>query len=316
MSTPTFYPLDHLTLVGIEGSDALNFLQGQGTQDYHRLADTGPRPGAFCNAKGRVVSNVWNVLLDADPARVKLVLHASASDGLQRHLGKYIPFFRGSRLVDDHLHYHGLGLTAADSGAVLDEWLGAPHRGVWQRDGHFAFQLPDGRAQLWLDARAGNYEDWLEHVEQQPVRPREEWQRLDLEACYPWVQGDQHEAFLPQTLNLDLLDGVSFRKGCYTGQEVIARLHYKGKAKRRLARLTWNTAEPPAGPQLYTDKGPGGDWVNWQATGDGGIGLAVVKETETPPRLFLDEGRRIELNLLDSARNPERGAPAPEQSGT
>lgn len=300
MTNATFYPLDHLSLIGLEGSDTLNFLQGQGTQDYQRLAETGPLPGAFCNAKGRVVSNVWNVLLTTDPTRIKLVLHATAAEGLLRHLRKYIPFFRGSSMVDDHLHYHGLGISGRGASQLLNDWLGEPVKGVWRRNGHFAFLMPDGRAQLWLDATAEDYENWLERVEQQHAEPCEVWQKLDIKAGYPWVLGEQQESFLPQMLNLDLIDGVSFRKGCYTGQEVVARLHYKGKAKRRLRLLSWTGDQRPQAPTLFDEKGPGGDWVNWQIVDNEGIGLAVIKDTETPPRLFLDESRRVELNLLNS----------------
>lgn len=306
MSNTTFYPLDHLSVIGLEGTDTLAFLQGQGTQDYARLFDLGPRPGAFCTAKGRVVSNVWNIPLAQDPVDLKLVLHASASAGLQRHLRKYIPFFRGSRMTDDGLRFHGLGLAGGSITEWLDERMGEPMRGVWRRNGHFAFQLPDGRAQLWLNASAQDYDGWLEYIEQQRVEPNEHWQWLDIEAGYAWVRGEQQEEFLPQMLNLDLIDGISFKKGCYTGQEVVARLHYKGKAKRRLARLFWSGAERPAGNAVYGENSTAGEWVNWQVLGDKGLGLAVVKESETPSRLFLDEGRRIELNLLNSETSPDR----------
>ncbi|GGX69756.1 CAF17-like 4Fe-4S cluster assembly/insertion protein YgfZ [Saccharospirillum salsuginis] len=299
MSDTTFYPLDHLSILSIAGSDALSFLQGQGTQDYNRLTSSGPKPGAFCTPKGRVVANVWNLPLASDPAEVKLVISASASEGLQKHLKKYIPFFRGSRLADEHLHYHGLGVVAPNTGEVLDDWFGEGEQGVWQRGGHFAFQLPDGRAQIWLNARADDYEDRLERVEAATVKPNEAWQRLDIEAGYAWVGADHQERFVPQMLNLDHLDGISFKKGCYTGQEVVARLHYKGQSKRGLSRLAWSGNTPPEGPNLFTEKGQGGEWVNWQAGEDGGVGLAVIKDTEHPPRLFLDEGRRVELKVLE-----------------
>ena len=299
MNNTTFFPLEHLSILGVSGSDALTFLQGQGTQDYNRLVETGPKPGAFCNAKGRVVANVWNVALATDPADVKLVIHASAAEGLHRHLKKYIPFFRGSHMADERLNYHGLGIVSPNSGELLDEWFGPAKQGVWQRGGHFAFQLPDGRALLWLNAQAEDYETRLERIEGFPVRPTEDWQRLDIEAGYAWVTAEHQERFVPQMLGLDHLDGISFKKGCYTGQEVVARLHYKGQSKRGLSRLAWAEAEQPDSPNLYTETGNGGEWVNWLVTNGEGFGLAVIKDTEHPPRLFLDEGRRLELKLLE-----------------
>lgn len=299
MTDMTFYPLEHLCILGVAGTDALTFLQGQGTQDYLHLSDNGPQPGAFCTPKGRVVANVWNLVLATEPAEVKLVLSASACDGLQKHLKKYIPFFRGSRLTDERLHYHGVGLAGSNVEATLDDWLGPGQHGIWQRNGHFAFILPDGRAHLWLDARADDYEAWLERIEQSSVLPCEAWQKLDIQAGYAWTEADHQERFVPQVLDLDHLNGIAFNKGCYTGQEVVARLHYKGKSKRGLARLTWTGDARPQDSTVYTDTGQGGEWVNWVSHRDGGSGLAVIKDTEQPPTLFLDEGRRVELKLLE-----------------
>lgn len=289
----TFYPLDHLSLLDISGSDALTFLQGQGTQDYRRLNDIGALPGAFCTPKGRAVSNVWNVLLAAEPTQLKLVLHASTAPLLQQHLAKYIPFFRGSKLTDDRLNYHGLGMTGDGDAALLNDWFGAPaHNGVWSRHGHFAFALPDGRSQLWLDARADSYEDWLTRIEQYAIEPTSVWQQLDIAAAQPWVEAAQSGTFVPQTLGLEDSDGISFRKGCYTGQEVVARLHFKGQSKRGLVRVQWQGDAEPTGTDLLGDKGPAGEWVNWTKTKNGGVGLAVIRNIETPPALFIDTERQ------------------------
>lgn len=295
MTETRFFPLEHLSLVGVEGSDALTFLQGQGTQDYRKLSEAGALPGAFCTPKGRTVSNVWNLLLESEPARLKLVLHATSSAALQQHLSKYIPFFRGSRLIDDSLNYHGLGVAGEGVDDLLDDWFGPARNNIWQRHGHFAFALPDGRAQLWLDARSEHYEAWLERIEQQPVAPNEVWQRLDIAAGQPWVEAAQSGNFVPQVLGLEDVNGISFRKGCYTGQEVVARLHYKGQSKRGLIRLSWQGDADPASADLYGEKGAAGEWVNWVRTAEGGEGLAVIRNIETPPALFLDEARQLAL---------------------
>lgn len=294
------YPLEHLAITGFSGSDTLNFLQGQGTQDYLQMGERPALPGAFCNAKGRVVTNVWNVLLQQEPAEIKLITHLSSAPLLQDHLKKYLPFFRGSRMIDERLVFHGLGL----SGPAVIDWLnaalGQATRGVWQKQGHFAFLLPDGRAQYWLNATADDYEERLAAVEQETVCPGEEWQRLDIEAGYPWVEAPQHLSFIPQMLNLDTLEGVSFKKGCYTGQEVVARLHYKGQSKRTLGSLSWNGETVPASLTFYNERGPAGEWVNWVKLNDSGAGLAVLKSSDRDQPLFLDEDRRCSLKLLQS----------------
>ncbi len=297
--TPAFYPLDHLAVLDITGTDALSFLQGQGTQDYLKRLPLEPLPGAFCTPKGRVVANVWNVLLATEPATVKLIVHRSATETLQRHLGKYIPFFRGSKLTEQSQALHGLGLSGPETEAWLTLTLGEGNKGVWRKGSHFAFTLPDGRAQLWLDAMAADYEPLMDQIENARVRPTADWQRLDILAGYPWVDASLSGEFVPQSIGLEQLNGISFNKGCYTGQEVISRLHYKGQSKRGLQRLRWQGDIMPAGPEIYTATGTAGIWINWLAEGEQCLGLAMVKLTADTPALFLDSERQVPLELLE-----------------
>jgi folate-binding protein YgfZ len=298
-SRPTFHALDHLAVLDISGQDTLSFLQGQGTQDYLKQLPKGPLPGAFCSAKGRVVANVWNVVVNTDPPPVKLIVHRSCAEPLQRHLGKYIPFFRGSKLTDQSLQMHGLGLSGPASHDWLTGTFGEASNGVWRTPHHFAFPLPDGRAQLWLSAIADDYERIMEEVEASDVQTNGHWRELDILAHYPWVEASQSGDFLPQSIGLDHLGGISFNKGCYTGQEVISRLHYKGQSKRGLQSLSWQGDASPASNELYTDTGNAGTWVNWSVAGEPALGLAIVKQSAETQRLYLDAERQITLNLLD-----------------
>lgn len=296
---PVFHPLDHLAVLDITGSDALTFLQGQGTQDYLKRVPQQPLPGAFCTPKGRVVANVWNVLLSAEPTTVKLVVHHSSADPLQRHLGKYIPFFRGSKLTNQSLALHGLGLSGPETEHWLTRTLGEANQGVWHKGEHFAFMLPDGRAQLWLAATADDYETLMEQIESALVQPASGWQRLDILAGYPWIDGSQTGEFVPQSIGLEQLDGLSFNKGCYTGQEVISRLHYKGQSKRGLQRLRWQGDTAPGSPEVYAASGTAGTWINWVADGEQCLGLAMIKLAPDTPALYLDSERQIPLELLN-----------------
>lgn len=299
VDTPIFYPLEHLAILDITGTDALTFLQGQGTQDYLKRLPQAPLPGAFCTPKGRVVANVWNVLLSTEPSTVKLVIERSAADTLKRHLGKYIPFFRGSKLTDESQALHGLGLSGPEAERWLTRVLGEGNKGVWRKGGHFAFSLPDGRAQIWLSALADDYETLMVQIENARVHPAADWQRLDIFAGYPWVNASLTGEFVPQSIGLEQLDGISFNKGCYTGQEVISRLHYKGQSKRGLQRLRWQGDATPAGPEVYTATGTAGTWINWVADGEQCLGLAMVKQSVEAPALYLDSERQIPLELLD-----------------
>lgn len=131
------------------------------------------------------------------------------------------------------------------------------------------------------------------HVHTAPVGAGP-WEYLDIQAGLPCVYPETSDAFVPQMLNLDLLDGISFKKGCYTGQEVVARMHYLGKLKRRMFRLHCerDTPPPPATPLFHSalrgDESAGGV-VRAQTSPDGGSELLAV--------LHLDAGAEGELRL-------------------
>jgi len=295
----TFHPLDHLAVLGVSGQDALTFLQGQGTQDYLKKLPAGPLPGAFCSVKGRVLANVWNVPIDVDTPVIKLIVHRSSAETLQRHLGKYIPFFRGSTLTDQSLQMQGLGISASAGRHWLTRTFGEAINGVWRSGPHFAFLMPDGRAQLWLSNTTEDYEAIMKGVKDAKLTTTDRWQQLDILAHYPWVEASQSGQFVPQSIGLEQLGGISFNKGCYTGQEVISRLHYKGQSKRGLRSFTWPGDIKPATDALYTATGSAGTWINWSITGASSVGLAIVRHSVETQTLYLDAERQIPLNLLN-----------------
>ena len=112
---------------------------------------------------------------------------------------------------------------------------------------------------------------------------REHWELLDIRAGIPTIHSDTTEAFVPQMINMQLIDGVSFTKGCYTGQEVVARMKYLGKLKRQmfLAHVDMETVPAP-GTTLdaeSSESGQGaGKVVNAQRSPDGGVDLLAVVE--------------------------------------
>ena len=152
---------------------------------------------------------------------------------------------------------------------------------------------------LWLAATAEDYESLMEQIESARVQPASDWQRLDILAGYPWIDASLTGEFVPQSIGLEQLDGLSFSKGCYTGQEVISRLHYKGQSKRGLQRLRWHGDAVPGSQDLYTAKGTAGTWINWVSDGESSLGLAMVKLAPDTPALYLDSERQIPLELLD-----------------
>jgi folate-binding protein YgfZ len=121
------------------------------------------------------------------------------------------------------------------------------------------------------------------------------WRLADIRSGLPWIFPATHEAFVAQMLNLDLLGGISFEKGCYTGQEIIARAHYRGAVKRRLFRFAAACEPPPPGARVVAHGQHAGDVVTSAATESGCELLAVVSLVQIEERLELEEGARVEL---------------------
>lgn len=246
--------------VRFSGVDVRRFLQGYLTRDVDDLAPGEAGPVALCNIKGRVVVCGWAAVL-ADDA-VRLVLHGSLTDTLARFLKPYLAFSK-TRLVDersDVLVFGGSDLPE-DSGAL-------------RLNGGLALLLCDDvtRAQaLWQQSAHGSAQSWLAALTRTGM---------------PVVTQAVSERFLPQMLNLDQLGAVDFDKGCYLGQEVVARAQHRGAVKRTLRVLDWHGAQPPRpGLELADDTGRlVGTVVFAAADGVGrGVATAVVNKDAAPP---------------------------------
>jgi tRNA-modifying protein YgfZ len=122
------------------------------------------------------------------------------------------------------------------------------------------------------------------------------WRRADIEAGVPVVYATTSDRFVPQMANLDLLGGISFDKGCYTGQEIVARLHYLGQLKRRMFVFRCDGPPPAPGMELRSDETMAGEVVDAVDTGDGGsvVGAVVqLSQIESAP-LQLADGRLLQ----------------------
>ena len=119
-----------------------------------------------------------------------------------------------------------------------------------------------------------------------------------LRACIPHVFPETHEAFVAQMLNLDVLGGISFEKGCYTGQEIIARAHFRGAVKRRMFRYAANCPPPAPGARLLANGDHAGDVVYAATTETGCELLAVVSLAHTAATLVVNNSDSLTLLTL------------------
>ncbi len=207
MTLPAPAALHHLGVLAIDGPDAATFLQGQATCDTRALSDTHGALGALCNLQGRMIVSFY-MLPAADGLR--LVMPRDRVDAVLAHLKKYAVFSKVT-LRDDTPAY-----TVSSEGGDGEPFA------LQTRDGALRMFLRGGRA-LGLRPAASTLPDGSAT-----------WRAASIAAGELLVDTANADQYLPQALNYDVIDGVSFRKGCYTGQEVVARMHFKGKMKERL----------------------------------------------------------------------------------
>jgi len=292
MSELTAYPLEHLAVLTISGKDTVKFLQGQCTQDINLLIPERASPGAFCNAKGRTITNVWLIrTADAEPV-IHLCCHRSSAGRLRKHLSQYIAFFRGTALTDNSDRFQGFGLI----GAASEDWIKTL---ASMPTSHFQCQGPDDRWLLWLDSHSELLQPVLNRLAPLLAIDSSAWQVADIKNQILWLTAEQIEKWIPQNFSLDRQGGISFKKGCYTGQEVIARLHFKGASKKNLYRLQWSGQQSSADGKIYHGTLAIGEIVQQAANSSSQYALAILKVDPSHGTLYADQNQQIVVELLD-----------------
>ena len=247
--------LSHLGLIAVYGPDAETFLQGQLTCDVQQITPDRSLPGAHCTPKGRVFAS-FRLFQREDTYYLELPREL-LEPALSR-LRKYILRARVT-LEDASDVLARLGVAGPNAAARMGAVLGAVPElpnGVVMADviyprGVTVICLPGPTPRFEVHGAARElstvWNSLAPNVAPVGAEPR---RLLGILAGTPTVYPETMEAFVPQMLNLQLLDGVSFHKGCYTGQEIVARTHYLGKLKRRmyLARVDSPTPPRPGDP--------------------------------------------------------------------
>ncbi len=244
-----FCPLSHEGVLAVRGADAAKFLQGQLTCNLNYLSDTQASLGARCTQKGRMQSS-FRILLQGDG-----VLMAMATELLEPQLAdlKKYAVFSKSKLTDESAHWARFGLSDADPVlASLGLALPVETDSVVRSEQLIAVRVSPGRTELWVPAEAAEAVR-SQLAAQLKEADLNEWLLGQIRAGIGQVMPQTRELFIPQMLNLQAVGGVSFKKGCYTGQEIVARMQYLGKLKRHLYRLSLNTAQiPEPGTPLFS----------------------------------------------------------------
>lgn len=250
---PAIMPLSSWCILTVEGADATSLLQNLCTNDVTALADDQVQLNSLCNPKGRLLAIFW---LLKRQSTYQLILPKSVCDSLLKRLKMYI--LRSEVTIEDSSSSIIL-LGSLSQNDQLEPLQGK------QQDNGYALCLPGTRPRkLFLSEPEqaiilAQSSEWVEE---------ETWHRIDIESGFPFIFNETIEQFTPQQINLDLLNGVSFSKGCYPGQEIVARLHYLGSPSRRLFSASVITDSLPlVGSEIIAEDTTAGHIVQAEYSG-------------------------------------------------
>ena len=230
-------PLSNFGVMAFSGADAISFLHRQLTNDLEHLSDKAARLAGYCTPQGRLLATflMWK---NAD--RILLQLPQDILNGLQKRLKMYVLRDKVNITEADELAQLGLGGHAAAE--ALTPWFAAlpsqAYEKVENEHGSLirvtdAFDAP---RYLWVMQNENLVTVWPALNTKLTAFADKAWKLAEIDAGIPHITTPTQEKFVAQMVNFELVGGVSFKKGCYPGQEIVARMQHRGKTPRRMLK--------------------------------------------------------------------------------
>lgn len=278
-----FCDLSHFGMIEVYGDDAVQFLQGQFTSNINEVSNSRSQLSAYCNPKGRMYANFR---IFKRETTYYIVLPYELLETTLKRLRMFVLRARVT-LEDASDALIRIGVSGNDIHGHLTDSVGLLPDGIGEcveTDNFSIIRVPGLTPSFEIHGLLEPMQKLWQalDVDAAPVGAGA-WQLLNIQAGVPVITAATSEAFVPQMINLQLLGGVSFTKGCYTGQEIVARMHYLGKLKKRMYHVRIETDdEISAGEPLFAaDSAAGqntGAIVNAQRHPEGGNeALAVIQ---------------------------------------
>jgi folate-binding protein YgfZ len=298
--------LSPLGVLKVTGADAEAFLQGQLTNDVAALAVDCTHYSAWCSAKGRMLANF--LLRRSGDNAFELYLPHSLIGSIAKRLAMFV--LRAKVSIDDasaeSVRIGIAGPDATDALRSIASTAPAPHSGMRVARGTL-IGLPSGRFILLADP-GGAIELWEKLQRGALPAGYPAWQWATVRAGIPLVTPATSDRFVPQVLNWDALGGISFQKGCYAGQEIVARTQYLGRLKERMFLTHVDAPLPPAGARLFSPvfgEQACGTVVNAAAAPGGGADFLAAMQLSARERgdvhLGAPDGAAVEILPLPYA---------------
>lgn len=298
--------LGHLGFICASGEEAESFLQNQLSNDIKKVSESRSQLNAYCTAKGRALSLFRTFKYDDS---YYLQLPVERIDPTLKRLRMFVLMTKVT-LEDTSDKLVAIGIAGSNAKNNLGKIITTVPEDDNQcvRDGELlACKIPGKVSRYMIVANTDKaIETWSNLAPNCKLCAHTAWSYLDIHAGLPQIYEANSEAFVPQMLNLHNLDGVSFQKGCYPGQEVVARMHFLGKLKRRMYLAHVGSDNPPVvGDFVFAEgdesKEGVGKVVDSQANPEGGYDLLTVLQIASAEKgpLFLKSASGPALKLLE-----------------
>ena len=289
-------------LLEVSGEDAVTFLQNQLTNDITKISETEHQLTAWCNPKGRIIANFRAFKRGQS---IYLIMAKDLVEKVMTKLSRYVMMSKVtiSDATESLVHFGYAGENAEhDLSLILDKVPTAPNETL-NLGALTILRLPGDtpRFEVFGDVTEAS-QLWSKcNVRAAPVSSQA-WDFMNIRAGRPVVTEACSEEWIPQMLNFIAIEGVDFQKGCYPGQEVVARLNYLGKTKRRMYHLLIETDQVPAcNDSIVNEEGVEvGKILNAIASPDDQVEcLAVLKIADSEDLMFLSEVDGPEVSMLE-----------------
>ncbi len=298
--------LSQYSTIVIAGEDASTFMQGQFTNDVNDINDDTCQISGFCNKKGRMLANFR---LFMHQGNYFISIKNNLVENSISHLQNYV--LRSHVAIQDVseqlIH---LGLSGNNTAELLSPFIdnvSEETNSVSYNDDYIALRVAGTTSRYEIFCSFEHAKTLWEKISQQvSVVNSSAWDYLNIQAGTPLIDINTSGEFVPQMTNMELINGVSFTKGCFTGQEIVARMHYLGKVKKRTFKIHIAAKEKPeTGDKLFAENARAG-----QNTGailqveenpeSGYDALAVIQIADTESKLFLNDadGPAVSIETL------------------
>jgi folate-binding protein YgfZ len=273
--------LSHNALIEVTGDDATAFLHAQFTNDVQALGPDAAQWNGWCSAKGRLLATF---LLVRRPNGYLLMLPAEIAAAVAKRLGMFV--LRSKVKIRDATgEFARLGLAGREAASLVARHWGRTPEAMRSIDKDGALVVALDPARFVVLAAGATAASLADEIAASATRAAPDaWEWTSIQSGIPTIVAATQDAFVPQMANFELVGGVSFKKGCYPGQEIVARTQYRGILKKRMA-LAHAAGDAPAPGQRVYSKAFGdqaaGEVVSAAPSPEGGNDLLVVAQLES-----------------------------------